>query len=171
MSADSGRGRDTGHPAPPAQTRAGATNAHGSYLGCWRQTASLAGDSPSFFTACRTRSSPFDSLSRLGVRHESGCTMFSLVSGLSSTASCGPPKAFVRLLRWYYAAVRLPAAVHLGLIAHRLHPTVRVLLTTDGHGASRFSRVKFLCMHGVFDSAGPRRTRATARRHVAFRLA
>ena len=27
------RGRDAGYPAPPAQTRAGATNAHGSYLG------------------------------------------------------------------------------------------------------------------------------------------
>ena len=30
-----GRGRDNGYPLPPAQTRAGATNAHGSYLGCW----------------------------------------------------------------------------------------------------------------------------------------
>jgi hypothetical protein len=29
-----GRGRDAGYPAPPAQTRAGATRAHGSYLGC-----------------------------------------------------------------------------------------------------------------------------------------
>src|ERR1035441_7816917 len=28
-----GRGRDAGYPAPPAQTRAGALNAHGSYLG------------------------------------------------------------------------------------------------------------------------------------------
>src|ERR1039458_8841923 len=28
-----GRGRDAGYPAPPAQTRAGAPNAHGSYLG------------------------------------------------------------------------------------------------------------------------------------------
>ena len=27
------RGRDAGYPPPPAQTRAGATNAHGSYLG------------------------------------------------------------------------------------------------------------------------------------------
>src|SRR5262249_22622605 len=30
----SGRGRDTDCSAPPAQTRAGAFNAHGSYLGC-----------------------------------------------------------------------------------------------------------------------------------------
>ena len=29
-----GRGRDNGYPLPPAQTRAGATHAHGSYLGC-----------------------------------------------------------------------------------------------------------------------------------------
>src|ERR1035437_204063 len=28
-----GRGRDAGYPAPPAQIRAGAPNAHGSYLG------------------------------------------------------------------------------------------------------------------------------------------
>ena len=32
--AAAGRGRDAGYPAPPAQTRAGALNAHGSYLGC-----------------------------------------------------------------------------------------------------------------------------------------
>src|SRR5664279_108848 len=28
-----GRGRDRGYPPPPAQTRAGAASAHGSYLG------------------------------------------------------------------------------------------------------------------------------------------
>ena len=28
-----GRGRDRGYPLPPAQTRAGAASAHGSYLG------------------------------------------------------------------------------------------------------------------------------------------
>jgi len=66
-----------------------------------------------------------------------------------------PSLAFVRPLHRYYAAVRLPAAVHLGLIALRLLPTVRVIPTTDGRGASRFSCVKFLYMLGVFDSAGP----------------
>src|SRR5437763_4059011 len=65
-----------------------------------------------------------------------------------------PSLAFVRLLRWYYATVRLPTAVHLGLIAHRLLPAVRVVPTTDSSGVSRFSRVEFLCMPGVFDSAG-----------------
>ena len=54
-----------------------------------------------------------------------------------------PSQAFVRLLRWYYAAVRLPAAVHPGLIAHRLLPAVRVLAATDDDGVSRFSRVEF----------------------------
>src|SRR5438270_12791149 len=63
--------------------------------------------------------------------------------------------ALVRLLRRYYAAVRLPIAVHLGLIAHRFLPPARLLLAAGGNGASRFSRVEFLCMHGVYDSAGP----------------
>ena len=35
-------------------------------------------------------------------------------------------------------------------------------------GVSRFSRLKFLCMPGVFDSAGPLRARAVARSRVAF---
>ena len=35
-------------------------------------------------------------------------------------------------------------------------------------GVSRFSRLKFLCMHGVFDSAGPLRTRENVRSHIAF---
>jgi hypothetical protein len=62
--------------------------------------------------------------------------------------------ALVRLLRRYYAAVRLPAAVHDGLIAHRfLHPA-RHLSAAGGHGASRFSRREFLCVHGVCDSTG-----------------
>ena len=37
-----------------------------------------------------------------------------------------------------------------------------------GDGASRFSRLKFLCMLGVFDSAGPLRTHICARSRVAF---
>ena len=75
---------------------------------------------------------------------------------------------FVRLLRWYYAAVRLPAAVHEGLIAHRVLPPARRLLQAGGNGVSRFSRMEFLRMHGVFDSAGPRRTRVVVRHVVAF---
>ena len=78
--------------------------------------------------------------------------------------------AFVRLLRRYYATVRLPAAVHVGLMAHRFLPPVRGFPAADSDGVSRFSRVEFLCVRGVFDSAGPRCTRATAHRVVAFRL-
>src|SRR5215467_5085895 len=35
----------------------------------------------------------------------------------------------------YYAAVRLPATVHVGLIAHRLLPPVRSVSTTDSDGS------------------------------------
>src|SRR5258707_10253140 len=66
-----------------------------------------------------------------------------------------PSPAFVRSLRQYYAVVRLPATVHVGLIAHRFLPPIRRLPTADGNGVSRFSRVKFLCMLGVYDSAEP----------------
>jgi hypothetical protein len=48
--------------------------------------------------------------------------------------------AFVRLLRRYYAAVRLPAAVHGGLLAHRLLLPVHVCAsprTTTGPLGSR----------------------------------
>ena len=69
--------------------------------------------------------------------------------------------AFVRLPRRYYAAVRLPAAVHRGLMAHRLLLPARTL-PAGGNGVSRFSRIEFLCMHGVFDSAGPRLARVFA---------
>ena len=60
----------------------------------------------------------------------------------------------LRLLRRYYAAVRLPATVHVGLIAHRLLPLVRSVSTTDRDGISRFSGVEFLGVPGVFDYAG-----------------
>jgi hypothetical protein len=83
-----------------------------------------------------------------------------------------PSLACVRPLRGYYAAVRLPIAVHVGLIAHRLLPPIRRLAATDGNRVPRFSRVKFLCVRGVYDSAGPQRARDVhARCRVAFRLA
>ena len=46
-----------------------------------------------------------------------------------------------------------------------LSPTGPRIVSADGSRVSRFSRVVFLCVHGVFDSAGPRRTRIT---HVAM---
>ena len=52
-------------------------------------------------------------------------------------------------------------------MAHRLLPPARQL-PAGGNGVSRFSRMEFLRMLGVFDSAGPRRTRAIVRRVVAF---
>src|SRR5262245_49903909 len=55
-------------------------------------------------------------------------------------------------------------------MAHRFLPPVRGFPAADSDGVSRFSRVEFLCVRGVFDSAGPRCTRATAHRVIAFRL-
>src|SRR6516165_10406218 len=93
----------------------------------------------SFLAASRTRSSPLGLLSRLGVRHRLGRCVFSLVFGLPSTTSAGDPIAFVRLLRRYYAAVRLPITVHEGLAAHRvLLPAHHIALwATMGSPGSR----------------------------------
>ena len=51
----------------------------------------------------------------------------------------------------HYPRVR----IHEGLIAHRFLPLARRLSTAGSHRVSRFSHVEFLCMPGVFDSAGP----------------
>src|SRR5213078_619761 len=98
---DAGRGRDSGCPLPPAQSRAGATHAHGSCLGCLASKRSVGWSRavnrtfPSFFATSRTRSSPLDPLSRLCVRHWLDCSVFSLTSGLPSTTSaCGLPLLF-----------------------------------------------------------------------------
>src|SRR6516162_5185757 len=77
--------------------------------------------------------------------------------------------ALVRTLRLYDAVARLPATVHVGLIALRLLPPVRSVATTDSDGISRFSRMEFLCVHRVFDSAGLQGTRVIAPSIVAFR--
>ncbi|HEY6373730.1 MAG TPA: hypothetical protein VIX37_24355 [Candidatus Sulfotelmatobacter sp.] len=55
-------------------------------------------------------------------------------------------------------------------MAHRLLLPARTLPAGDGR-VSRFSRMKFLCMLGVFDSAGSRLARDIALRVVAFRTA
>jgi hypothetical protein len=79
----------------------------------------------------------------------------------------------MRNLSWTRATIslrlwsRLPAVVHRGLTAHRLLLPARSLLAGD-RGVSRFSRMKFLCMHGVFDSAGPRRARVIAPTHCCL---
>src|SRR5207249_1385115 len=69
--------------------------------------------------------------------------------------------AFVRPFCRYYAAVRLPAFVHGGLVAHRLLLPARTL-STGVCGVSRFSRMEFLCMPGVSDFAGPHLARDVA---------
>ena len=60
--------------------------------------------------------------------------------------------AVVRTLRRYYATVRLPAGVHVGLLAHGLLQPARHS-ATGVDGVSRFSRVEFPCMPGVSDCA------------------
>src|SRR5260370_8169235 len=52
--------------------------------------------------------------------------------------------AFVRLLRRYYAAVRLPATVHVGLMAHRFLPPVRCSSAADRASLPPFPRIPFL---------------------------
>src|SRR5437879_3439092 len=56
-------------------------------------------------------------------------------------------------------------------MAHRFLPPVRCFLAADSDWVSRFSRLEFLCVRGVFDSAGPRCARAIAHRVFAFRFA
>src|SRR5947207_5108251 len=73
--------------------------------------------------------------------------------------------AFVRLLRRYYAAVRLPTAVHGGLMAHRLLLPARSL-PAGGDGVSRFSRMEFLCMLLWSSTPQDRDTLALARTAV-----
>src|SRR6516225_4989238 len=77
--------------------------------------------------------------------------------------------ALVRTLRRYYAVARLPATVHVGLIAHRLLPPVRSVSTTDCDGIPRFSRVQSLGVRRVFASAGPQGTCVIAPRVIVFR--
>jgi hypothetical protein len=77
------------------------------------------------------------------VRHKVRCgyRRFSVLLGqqpslhglLRPFLACVPP--FHR----YYAAARLPAAVHVGLIAHRLLPPFRPSPAAEGHRVSRFS--------------------------------
>src|ERR1039458_3828532 len=78
-----GRGRDSGCPRPSAQTRAGATNAHGSCLGYGRLASKRT------LAASRTRASPCDPQIRHGVRYGLGSGVFSLACSLPSTTSAG----------------------------------------------------------------------------------
>src|SRR5262245_26321833 len=77
---------------------------------------------PSLLAACRTRHNLCDSLPRLWVRHECACGAFPLVDLLSlCELRCQRFRAgFVRPLRWYYEAVRLPTDVHVDITAFSL---------------------------------------------------
>src|SRR5258708_18594896 len=115
---------------------------------------------PSFFATSRTRSSPLRPLPRLGVRSELGSGVFSLVSGLPSTTSAG---GFPLLFGCFAGttplydspALKRRAAVHEGLIAHRFLPPACRLAASGSDGVSRFSRLEFLFVLWVFDSAAP----------------
>ena len=132
---------------PPHRTSARAPNAHGSHL---RSAFRSIGFLTHAHLPCVCP------LVRHGVR--CGYRLVSVLLGqqpslhglLRPSLACVPP------LHQYYAAARLPAAVHVGLIALRLLPPFRPSLAAEGHRVSRFSCVKFPCMHGVFDSAGPK---------------
>lgn len=110
-------------------------------------------NSPSFLAASRTRRSPLDPLSRLGVRHGLGSGVFSLANGLPSTPSAGDSSllfgCFAGTMPLYDSS--LPCTRDLPLIAFSLRPAA---LLAGGRQVSRFSRRKFLCMPGVSDSAG-----------------
>ena len=156
-----GRGRDSGCPLPPAQTRARAANAHGSHLGDKLAQPTSAARAPSALYCT--------GVLWLGVQHRPmPRNLLGRPPSLHLLRRQSP--ALVRRSRRYYAVARLPAAVPEGLMAHRLLPPARRLLAGD-NGVSRFSRMEFLCMPGVFDSAGPQRTCVGARRVVAFRKA
>jgi hypothetical protein len=124
---------------------------------------------PFLFAASRTRRSPFVPLFWPSVQRGLGCPRSPWSTAFLHSLRRRFP-AFVRLLRRSYAVVRLPAAVHVGLIAHRVHPPACCRSAPGGNGVSRFSRMEFLCVPGVYDSAGQRRTRPCARHLVAFRF-
>jgi hypothetical protein len=63
--------------------------------------------------------------------------------------------AFVQSLRRYCTTVRLPINVHVGPLDHVLLQPALHNCMSSVDGTSRFSRVKFPCMLGVFDRAEP----------------
>ena len=126
-----GRGRDASCPAPPAQSRAGATNAHGSCLGYGRLASKRT------LAASRTRASPCDPQIRHGVRYGLGSGVFSLASGLpSTTPACGLPLlfgCFTSTTPLYDSP--LPCMVVLSLIAFSTRPAYCSRAATGSPGS------------------------------------
>ena len=158
-----GRGRDSGYPLPPAQNRARAPNAHGSYLG----------ERCEAWSSSRTRAQPcVGPLFRLGVRYGLGSSAFSLVNGLPSTISFGPPwpsfDRFVGTMPLYDSPP--PCMWDLSLIAFS-HRSARLA----GHG--RQQGLSVLAREVSMHAWGLRLRRACgalalfARHSVAFRFA
>jgi len=87
------RGRDAHCWAPPAQNPASGTTAPGSHLG-YRRSERRSGQRW-FRAACRTRSRPWDTLTRCCARRVLAWTVFPLVVPLRSTCSSSSrPDAF-----------------------------------------------------------------------------
>ena len=147
-----GRGRDSGYPLPPAQTRARAPNAHGSHLGnrharpVWVRTHS--------------RRTGVAEIVWHGVQHRPSARESPWPTAFPP---CAPP------------TVPRPCSRTSQVLCSRSTPRHRAWRTygsspsppgpptaTGGDGVSRFSRMEFLCMLGVFDSAGPRLARVIA---------
>jgi len=112
-----------------------------------------------FFRALsRTPFNPWDIRSPLCVGWLLDCLMFSLVRGLPSATSASRPSAsLARLLRWYYAPVRLLAGVHarIVLVAFRADPVAgwpRMPARSPGSRACSFPTCSWL-----LDYAGPAR--------------
>jgi|SRR5438876_4599014 len=139
-----GRGRDADRSAPPAQTRAGATNAHGSYLGYLASKRS----------ASRTRSSPLVPVPWLGVQFGLGCPAFSLVSVLPSAVSAGGLPllfdGFAGTIPLYDSPLSCIWVLWLIAFSHRL-ATFPPQATTGPLGSRTWS---FYACLGIYDSAG-----------------
>ena len=140
-----GRGRDGGYPPPPAQTRTRGTTASGSHLGSMAQREPLR-FSPAH-TAARAPVYP-GTESRTGLLQSVPLGQRPSLHALRQRSY-----ALVRTFRGYYAATRLLDHVHPGLICLRLSPD-GPLSSADVTEVSRFSRMKFPGVPGVFDYAG-----------------
>ena len=91
--------------------------------------------------ASRTRSSPLGPLSRLGVRHGLGSSVFSLVSGLSSTTSAGDPSLLFGCFAGTTPLYDSPSPFmrDLSLIAFSLRPSTSIRATMGSPGSRAWS--------------------------------
>jgi len=142
------RGRDACHHTPPAQIPAGGFPAPGSHLGCL--TARRL-----FLAACRTRSSPWVMLSRLGVRRMPCSIVFPSAPPLGSTNSAD---SFPPLFAGFIATMEgsdpsCPCITGYGPPAFPVR--TRANSTQARHKVSRFPNKRFRRRARVSDHAGP----------------